>query len=129
MWYAVYRRSTRQLAYGGAGHPPLLLRTGGAPLKQLMPQNPAIGMMSDMPYDAEMGDLGPSAQLYLFSRGGFEGERPGGTMWKFDEFVQFMGTLPEDESGLDRVLREARSLHGQDVLADDFSLVQVIFDA
>jgi phosphoserine phosphatase RsbU/P len=131
MWYAVYQRSTRRLAYGGAGHPPMLLRTGvdrsSAALQQLKAQNVVIGMMSDMPYDAETVELGAFAQLYLFSDGVFEIAKPDGTMWKYDEFVQFMETLPGDESALDLVLRQARSLHGQETLADDFSLVQVTF--
>jgi sigma-B regulation protein RsbU (phosphoserine phosphatase) len=133
MWYAVYQRSTRRLAYGGAGHPPMLLRTGAdrgsAALQQLKAQNVVIGMMEDMPYDAETVELGAFAQLYLFSDGVFEIAKPGGTMWKYDEFVQFMATLPDDESALDLVLRQARSLHGQETLADDFSLVQVTFGA
>jgi sigma-B regulation protein RsbU (phosphoserine phosphatase) len=133
MWYAVYQRSTRRLSYGGAGHPPMLLRTGAdrgsAALQQLKAQNVVIGMMEDMPYDAETVELGAFAQLYLFSDGVFEIAKPGGTMWKYDEFVQFMATLPDDESALDLVLRQARSLHGQETLADDFSLVQVTFGA
>lgn len=132
MWYAVYQKSTRRLAYGGAGHPPLLLRTGNdrsAPLKQLMAQNVVIGMLEGMDYDAETVELGPFAQLLLFSDGVFEIARPDGTMWKFEEFTRFVDSLPDDESALDQLLQQARTLHGSATLADDFSLVQVTFES
>ncbi len=129
IWYGVYQKSRRQLAWAGGGHPAPVLRTGpdraGATVKQLKSQGPVIGMMEGMPFDADAVDVGPFAQLFLFSDGVFEIEHPGGKMWTYDEFVPYLAGLAEDP--LDRLLAHARALHGADTLADDFSIVQVEF--
>src|SRR5262249_55011842 len=73
IWYGVYRKSKRQLAYAGGGHPAALLWTGpdraGAALKQLDSQGLMIGISADMPYDTDVIDLGPYAQLFVYSDG------------------------------------------------------------
>jgi sigma-B regulation protein RsbU (phosphoserine phosphatase) len=130
IWYGVYEKSTRRLAWAGGGHPPPLLLTGpdraGAGVRRLEPQGPVIGMLEGLPFDADAVELGPFAVLYLFSDGVFEIERPGGAMWKYDEFASYLAALPPEE-GLDRLLAHARQMHGSDTLADDFSIVQVAF--
>jgi sigma-B regulation protein RsbU (phosphoserine phosphatase) len=131
IWYGVYCRSARRLAWAGGGHPPPLLMTGpdraGAVAKPLKSQGPVIGMLEGLPFEAEAVELGPYAQLYLFSDGVFEIERPDGTMWTYDEFVHYLAGLAPEEGPLDRLLEHARGLHGSDTLADDFSIVQVSF--
>jgi hypothetical protein len=49
-------------------------------------------------------------------------------MWEFDQFVDFMAEPPAaGQSSLDRLWEHARSVHGSDVLDDDFSIVEVSF--
>jgi sigma-B regulation protein RsbU (phosphoserine phosphatase) len=131
IWYGVYCRSARRLAWAGGGHPPPLLVTGpdraGAAAKPLKSQGPVIGILEGLPFDADAVELGPYAQLYLFSDGVFEIERPDGTMWTYDEFVPYLAGLSPEEGPLDRLLEHTRGLHGSDTLADDFSIVQVSF--
>jgi sigma-B regulation protein RsbU (phosphoserine phosphatase) len=130
IWYGVYEKGRRRLAWAGGGHPAPLLLTGpdraGAAVRQLKSQGPVIGMLEGMAFDSDAVDLGPFAQLYLFSDGVFEIERPGGKMWTYDEFVPYLAGLGE-EAPLDRLLARARTMHGSDTLADDFSIVQVGF--
>jgi phosphoserine phosphatase RsbU/P len=131
IWYGVYQKSTRRLAYAGGGHPSPLLFTGpdaaGAAVRELPSTGPLIGLMADMPYEAAAVELGPYAQLFLFSDGVFEVEQPGGAMWKFEEFVRFMAGQPAGDGRMDGLLAHARRLGGSDTLADDFSVVQVDF--
>jgi phosphoserine phosphatase RsbU/P len=66
------------------------------------------------------------SRLLIYSHGVFEIGKPDGTMWKFEEFVDYVGRLPAD-GGLDQLLGHVRQLHASDVLADDFSLLEVRF--
>jgi sigma-B regulation protein RsbU (phosphoserine phosphatase) len=131
IWYGVYRKSKRQIVYAGGGHPAGLLWTGpdraGAVLKQLASDGPVIGLGMGLPFDTATVDLGTYARLLVFSDGVYEIERPGGSMWVFDEFVAFLDQLPADASPLDRLLPHVRQMRGAETLNDDFSMVQVNF--
>jgi sigma-B regulation protein RsbU (phosphoserine phosphatase) len=131
IWYGVFDRSRRTLAYSNAAHPPPLLFSGPsaaeATLHQLKAVGLAAGMIEGMAYDTKEVELGPFARLLLYSDGVYEIARPDGKMWKLQEFVQFLSALPVDESTADRLLQEVRQMHGSDVLADDFSYLEVRF--
>jgi phosphoserine phosphatase RsbU/P len=131
IWYGVYRKQERRLAFAGGGHPSMLLTTGtdaaSATLKQLASQGPAVGIAPDMPFDTDVVELGPYARLFLFSDGVFEIEQPGGAMWKFESFAQWLTAQATGDGTMDRLLEHVRRLHGSETLADDFSMVQVGF--
>jgi sigma-B regulation protein RsbU (phosphoserine phosphatase) len=80
-----------------------------------------------MTYDTREVELGPFARLLLYSDGVYEIARPDRTMWKLQEFVDFVSALPAGDSTADRLLREVRQMHGSDVLVDDFSFLEVRF--
>jgi hypothetical protein len=48
------------------------------------------------------------------------------TTWSFVEFAAFAGAKPPGAGRIDRLLAEARWLHGADRLADDFSMVRIV---
>jgi len=129
IWYGVYRKSTRQLAYAGGGHPAALLLTGpdsaNAQMKQLPSQGPLIGLGLGMPFDATVQEVGPYGRLFLYSDGVYEIGKTDGEMWTFDEFAHYLAAQPMDDAVMDRLLAHARTLHGAEILADDFSMVQV----
>jgi hypothetical protein len=54
-------------------------------------------------------------------------DRPDGPMWKWKEFAEFVAELPREEPYADRLLAHARQLHGSELLADDFSFLEVRF--
>jgi sigma-B regulation protein RsbU (phosphoserine phosphatase) len=130
IWYGVFHKSKRKLAYAGGGHPAALLRTGpdraGATVKQLKSDGAAIGIGLGLPFTTSVVDLGPHAELFVYSDGVFEIEYKdgGGKMWKFEDFVRFLMQAPE-EAPIDRLLAHARELRGADTLADDFSMVRL----
>ena len=133
IWYGVYRRGDRTLAYCNAGHPPPLLWTGvsasEAALKQLKATDPVIGMCPPgMEFETKRVELGPYASLLVYSDGAYEVENPEGTMWKLDQFIEFLCSLPRDEEFLsERLLNHVRRMRGSDLLADDFSVLEVRF--
>src|SRR5262249_32483549 len=130
MFYGVYRRPDRTLAFGNAGHPAGFLFTGPiateAPLTELKAGDPIIGMMPDLEFETRRVALGPYARLLLYSDGVYEISRPAGGMWEYEEFKQFIAGLPADNgSAMDKHLAHVRQLHGSDMLADDFSMLEV----
>jgi sigma-B regulation protein RsbU (phosphoserine phosphatase) len=130
IWYGVYRRPDRVLAFGNAAHPPPLLWTGAGPdaaAQPLKATDPVIGMLPPgMPFETQTVSLGPFARLLLYSDGAFEIEKRDGSMWAHREFVEFVSGLPRD-GGLmhEPLLAHVRGLYGSDVLADDFSVIEV----
>lgn len=129
IWYGVYNRSQRRLAYASGGHPPAVLLTGAAadtaaPV-HLRTRSPIIGGLPGMVYRAESCELGPFAQLYVFSDGAYELTRPDAEMLTFAEFVDLLARpSPPGQSRLDRLLSDLRSLHGSDAFEDDVSIVE-----
>jgi len=130
MWYGVYDRARRVLSYSNAGHPPALVFTGpnpgGSTLELCTSCGLAIGMMEGTEFDSKTVSLGPYARLLLYSDGVYEIDKPDGVMWKHKEFVEFMSSLPRgSDSVMANLLAHARKLHGADVLADDFSILDI----
>ncbi|MFM7150381.1 MAG: SpoIIE family protein phosphatase [Gemmataceae bacterium] len=131
IWYGVFNKTRRELAYSNGGHPDILLHTGpdcaGASLHQLASTDPLIGMLPEgVPFETKTVKLGAYARLLLYSDGAFEIEDPKGVMWEFPQFVEFVaGLLPADQSLIEPLLEKARTLRGQEMFADDFSLIEV----
>ncbi|HEV3167326.1 MAG TPA: SpoIIE family protein phosphatase [Isosphaeraceae bacterium] len=128
-WYGVFDRSRRTLAYSNAGHPPALLHTGpsaaDASLHQLNSLGLASGMIEGVDYETEVVPLGPFARLLLYSDGVYEISLPDGAMWKLPEYVDYVSGLPREEPVADTLLKHVRQLGGSDILADDFSVLEV----
>jgi phosphoserine phosphatase RsbU/P len=131
IWYGVFDRVRRTLTYSNGGHPAALLHTGASAAEttphQLKKGGPAPGMMDGVDFAAQTIELGPFARLLLYSDGVYEIDRPNAPMWKFKEFVEYLGGLPSTEPIAERLLAHVRNLHGSDSLADDFSFLEVWF--
>jgi sigma-B regulation protein RsbU (phosphoserine phosphatase) len=84
-------------------------------------------MIEGMEYDTQVIELGPFTRLLLYSDGVYEIAKPDGAMWKVQEFVDFVSALPREAPVADRLLEHVRQMHGSDVLADDFSVLEVWF--
>jgi sigma-B regulation protein RsbU (phosphoserine phosphatase) len=131
IWYGVFNRAKRTLTYSNGGHPPALLHTGPsareATLHKLESVGMAAGMIEGMDFDSVTVELGPFARLLVYSDGVYEIAQPDKPMWSVHEFVEYVSSLPREEPAADRLLTHVRQLHGSDVLADDFSFLEVWF--
>jgi len=130
IWYGVYDRAHRRLTYASGGHPPALLLTGPTSATsrpvELDEGGPAVGMLAGVSFQSESVTLGPSARLYVFSDGVYEIHKPGGTMMKQGELVDYLASSPGPD-GPDEVWRFIRGAGGPGGLIDDFSLLEVNF--
>jgi sigma-B regulation protein RsbU (phosphoserine phosphatase) len=137
IWYGVYDRRTRELAWAGGGHPPAFLRRG-AELRKLDSTTFMIGVVDDYDAPTMRTTLEPGDRLYLFSDGVFELHMKDGGIWGLDELEALLRANPA-ESALDLVVRETTRimLEGRGVAAtdipatasqpkwdDDFSLIE-----
>ena len=133
IWYGIYHRVSRELAYAGGGHPPSLLWTGpdaaNARMISLESQGPMVGAVGELEFATSHCTVENFGILMLYSDGAFEIERADGTTWPFGDFVAFMTEVAADPqtSSMDQLISHARSLQGIDEFIDDLSMVEFIF--
>ena len=132
IWYGVYRKSTRELTYASGGHPPAILfdqtPEGDYQATQLRTPNYIIGGMSDGTYQKKECLVGERNTLYIFSDGVYEVKKSDGSMWRFDEFADFMNNVKAGgQSILDRLYSYAKNLGNSETFEDDFTIVEVVF--
>ena len=134
IFYGVFAKKARTFAYCNAAHPDALLYTGAdsvsSVLHKLTSTDTIIGMMPPgIDFTTETVPLGPYARLLIYSDGVFEVENvAGGVMWQFHQFVDHVAALLTDDLPIaKRLLVKARDLRGGDLLADDFSFVEIRF--
>ena len=132
IWYGVYKKSTRELTYASGGHPPALLfgcnAEGDSEATLLRTPCYVIGGMPEVTYEKRECTVGEHDKLYIFSDGVYEIEKSDGSMWRFQEFIDFMIKMKiEGQSDLDHLYRYANKLKQSDVFEDDFTIVEVSF--
>jgi sigma-B regulation protein RsbU (phosphoserine phosphatase) len=132
IWYGVYKKSTRELTYASGGHPPAILldptSEGHYQATQLRTPNYVIGGMSEGTYQKKECLVGKRNTLYIFSDGVYEVEKSDGSMWRFQEFADFMSNVKTDgQSILDCLYNYAKNLGNSENFEDDFTIVEVAF--
>ncbi len=127
MWYGVLNTKTRELRWGGAGHPPaLVIPTGGGTILELKSQSMMVGVELDSEFPSESCIIEPGAELYIYSDGVYEITKSDGEIWTYGEFLEVMGPpVDPGTSRMDRLLEHGRVLQGSDLFVDDFSIIQV----
>ncbi len=143
IWYGVYNRTTHQLSYASAGHPPALLitpRNSRAPLSakevvltQLRTPGMPIGMMPDSTYQWQRCNISRNSRLYVFSDGIYEicaaSPPPNNhaTLLGLDGFVDLLTILESQRQlSLDTLIDEV-SAFGGNQFEDDLSLLEIDF--
>ncbi len=128
IWYGVCDLSTRRLTFSGGGHPPALLRDGAgsaSPVRELDTPGPIIGLPMMMEFENISVDLPAATSLMLYSDGAVEIEKPDGKMATQQEFTDFSSQHGNWDDIMERLIERARTIRGQQTLADDCSLLQV----
>lgn len=131
MWYGVFQKSTSTLTWGGGGHPDALLYEPGATEPVLLASGgPMMGMIEWPEFEIFSRVIESPSRLYLFSDGVHEIHLEKGGEWTFAEFIQFMNvSAPTETSKMDHLLHHVRKLSGTDQLSDDFSILELCFNA
>ncbi len=126
IWYGVYNSTNRSLHYASGGHPPALLISGLGRIDQLITENFFIGGLSTSNYVSDTIDVPCHSELYIFSDGVYEVDRPDGTMWTIEELMEFLrNNRGEQMQEINALYQHVRSLRGHEILDDDFSMLKV----
>ena len=139
IWYGVYNRVSRQLAYASAGHPPALLITpatregAGANLKRLRTPGLPIGMMADVTYQWQRCSVEKNSRLYIFSDGIYEiapaasHSQPAKELLGLDGFVQLLEHLEVNRQlSLETLVARVGAFCDRR-FQDDLSLLEIVF--
>ena len=132
MWYGVYNENSRELTYASGGHPPAILFNGNPSsdlnVNLLRTTNNVVGGMSESTYITERCSVGDGSTLYVFSDGVYEVEKQDGSMWRFQEFTDYLQKIKTDgHHVLDRLYGYVKELGNSETLEDDFTILEVVF--
>jgi len=131
LWFGVYRRGARELAFASGGHPPALLITsapGDTPSITLLgTPGPAIGSFEEAVFRVAAQPIPADARLLLFSDGIFEIFKAGEAVGTLEEFVKELRQPENLALRPEQRLHRAHEIRGATSLEDDFSLVEVRF--
>jgi sigma-B regulation protein RsbU (phosphoserine phosphatase) len=132
IWYGVFNINSRELTYASAGHPPAILcdetSSCDCQINLLKTPNFVVGGMDGTDYVKDKCKILDGNTLYIFSDGVYEVEKPDGTNWHFNEFVNFIKKVKTDgQAVMDRLYDYVRRKGKSDNLEDDFTIVEVVF--
>jgi serine phosphatase RsbU (regulator of sigma subunit)/CHASE3 domain sensor protein len=132
IWYGVYTKSTRTLNYASGGHPPALLFSASKKQRfEMIPlrtKNNVIGAMPNATYHSKKRFIHANSNLFIFSDGVYEHRKTDGSMWRLDEFSDFMFNLStKSRSRLQRLHSYAKDLCVEKNFQDDFTILEVAF--
>lgn len=157
IWYGVYNRTTHQLSYASAGHPPALLVTPSTParvhshfkrpsaaiqtaerqanlkIEQLRTPGMPIGMMPESQYQWQRCQVSHNSRLYIFSDGIYEIypnqslHKAKDTLLGLDGFVDMLTTLESQKQLSLDSLIQSVTTFGGNQFEDDLSLLEIDF--
>lgn len=129
MWYGVYDRRTRTLAYCSAGHhQSLLLGPDRAGARALRTPNLAIGVVPTARFAEDSVGVPAGSSLYVFSDGVFEIEMRDGGMWTIEGLAQVVAAPRSAGAETERLRDAARAIAKSPAFEDDFSMVVATFE-
>ena len=129
IWYGVFNRARRTLAFASGGHPPgpaADRRPAGSGLAA-DPRPDHRGPTGD-PVPVRLPRPRPRQPSLRLQRWHLRGD-PARTaaMLTFEEWAAMVARPAPGTPAVERLLREVQELHGSGSLEDDFSLIEVIF--
>ena len=133
IWYGVYTKSNRTLNYASGGHPPALLfnysQKQRLEMIPLSTKNNVIGAIQDVTYHNKKQLIQANSNLFIYSDGVYEHRKADGSMWRLDEFSDFMFNLStKSRSKLEGLYYHAKDLCVGENFEDDFTILQISFE-
>jgi serine phosphatase RsbU (regulator of sigma subunit) len=129
LFYCVYNKNTRKMAYASAGHPPVIMIDSSRKSTYLESQNIFIGADIDSKFKFDELTINNNTSLYIFSDGVYEYSDKNNKMLKFKDFEKVLiDNLEIKSNKLDSIYEFAKKTSGQHSLDDDFTIIKVKFN-
>ncbi|MBX3043306.1 MAG: fused response regulator/phosphatase [Candidatus Kapabacteria bacterium] len=127
IWYGVFNKQSKTLKYASGGHPPAFVKLPNGENLQLANDNFIIGGLPEFPYTSSEVQLELPAEIFIYSDGVYEIEKPDGIIWELDEMFDFVIKNPgKDYFEIDNLLAYIKELSGKDILDDDYSMMKIV---
>ena len=128
MWYIVFRITTRELSYAGAGHPPLIIfNSDGMPVK-ISSQNLIIGVDDQFEFQSDTFHIEDKTELYIYTDGAYEANLPNGNMMKVHDLEDYLlKNRNKQEDEINKLYDYLVDLNTGSGLDDDFTMMKVSF--
>jgi sigma-B regulation protein RsbU (phosphoserine phosphatase) len=127
IWYGVYDKRYRRLAYSTAGHPPALTVDPSGNSHRLGEPGLLIGVDVDATYEVRRHVLAPGTRLYLYSDGVTEAVRADGQLVGIEGLERLVRQTGAGGSRVERIYLQIAGPESGTSLDDDFSLVELVF--
>jgi pSer/pThr/pTyr-binding forkhead associated (FHA) protein len=128
MWYGVYDRRTRALAYCSAGHhQSLLVPAERNAAQSLRTPNIAMGVIPAARFAEASVEVAAGSSLYVFSDGVFEIEMRDGEQWTIEALTEAVVGPRAAGAETERLRDVARGVAKSPAFEDDFSMVVATF--
>jgi sigma-B regulation protein RsbU (phosphoserine phosphatase) len=129
IWYGVYNRRGRSLAFATGGHPPAVMLLGGRrPLQKLGRPGLFIGGFADARFEVQEHPMDGPCSLLLFSDGLYEVPAADGSVMGVDEFLDLLHTNGAGPAiSLDEILHDVRHVTNGAGFSDDVSILRLDF--
>jgi len=130
LWYGVYNKSTKEIVYSCAGHPPALLFTpfaGNITVQELSSDNLPIGLFPDIDFEQDSYVLQQDSKLYIFSDGVYEIAQEDNQIWGLKSLIELIRYQHNEYYNfpINNIFQYIQRINIEDVLEDDFSLLRL----
>lgn len=132
IWYGVYQKSTRQLRYASAGHPPALafdIHGNTATSTALSTKCLPIGVLADAEFVSDSHQMAHGGKLMVFSDGAYELIDTHGRWWSLENFIEVCRECAAQQGcSLDALVARIQQIAADGNLPDDCALIELSFD-
>jgi sigma-B regulation protein RsbU (phosphoserine phosphatase) len=127
IWYGVYDKRYRRLAYSSAGHPPVIAVDPAGHSQRLGEPGLLIGVDVDATYEVRRHVLVPGTRLYLYTDGVTEAARADGQLVGIEGIESLVRQAPAAGSRVQHIFEQIAGPGSGGTVDDDFSLVELVF--
>jgi len=128
IWYGVYDRRDRSLAFATGGHPPAMMLLDRGRIEKLGRPGLLVGAFPDARFEVQEYRMDVPSSLLLFSDGLYEVPAPDGSIMGLDQFIDLLqGNGAGPSIDLDEILNEIRRVSNGAGFADDVSILRLDF--
>ena len=128
IWYGVYDRRDRSLAFATGGHPPALILHDRRRIEKLGRSGFFVGGFPDARFEVQKYGIDAPSSLLLFSDGLYEVATADGSVMGFDQFIDLLQANGGGAAiDLDAILHEIRGVANGAAFSDDVSILRLDF--